>query len=120
MDTCLRRYLRRIGFEEDKIRYTAKDVAFYVYLLASQKNGTLYAGHTDDISLRTWNHKEGRGSAFTRKYGVTRLVWYELHDTRDSAKTREYQIKKWKRDWKIRLIEETNPDWRDLYFDLNK
>lgn len=94
-------------------------MAFYVYLLANHKNGTLYAGHTDDISLRTWNHKEGRGAAFTRKYGVTRLVWYELHDTRDSAKTREYQIKKWKRDWKMRLIEENNPDWRDLYFDLN-
>ena len=94
-------------------------MAFYVYILASQKNGTLYAGHTDDIALRVWNHKEGRGAAFTRKHGVTRLVWYELHDTRDSAKTREYQIKKWKRAWKIRLIEEANPDWRDLYFDLN-
>ncbi|WP_084420873.1 GIY-YIG nuclease family protein [Henriciella litoralis] len=92
---------------------------FYVYILASQKNGTLYTGHTDDISTRIYAHKEGRGSAFTRKYGVKRLVWYEHHQTRDGAKTREYQIKAWKRAWKIRLIEETNPDWDDLYLKLN-
>jgi putative endonuclease len=94
-------------------------MAFYVYLLASQKNGTLYCGHTDDISYRIWNHKEGRGATFTRKYNVKRLVWYELHDTRESAKVREYQIKAWKRQWKIRQIEETNPHWNDLYPYLN-
>ena len=92
---------------------------FYTYILASQKNGTLYTGHTDDISKRVWMHREGLGSIFTRKYGVTRLVWYELHGSRDAAKTREYQIKKWKRAWKIRLIEEQNPDWLDLYLKLN-
>ena len=95
-------------------------MAFYVYLLANRKNGTLYCGHTDDISRRVWQHREGRGAAFTRKYGAGRLVWYEVHDTRDSAKTREYQIKKWKRAWKIRLIEETNPDWKDLWLTLNQ
>ena len=95
-------------------------MAFYVYILASQTNGTLYTGHTDDIAYRTWNHREGRGAAFTRKYRVKRLVWYEAHDSRESAKTREYQIKKWKRAWKIRLIEAANPDWRDLYFTLNQ
>ena len=94
-------------------------MAFYVYLLASKKNGTLYCGSTDDIAYRVWNHKDGRGAAFTRKYNVTRLVWYELHDTREASKTREYQIKTWKRDWKIRLIEETNPHWNDLYLQLN-
>lgn len=94
-------------------------MAFYVYMLASQKNGTLYIGSTDDISYRIRNHKEGRGAAFTRKYNVKRLVWYEVHETRDSAKTREYQMKKWKRDWKIKLIEESNPDWFDLYLKLN-
>ena len=92
---------------------------FYVYILASQKNGTLYTGHTDDISKRVWEHKQGLGSVFTRKYGVTRLVWFEPHDARDSAKTREYQIKSWKRAWKIELIEATNSDWLDLYLKLN-
>lgn len=94
-------------------------MAFYVYILASQRNGTLYCGSTDDIGYRVWNHKSERGAVFTRKYNVKRLVWYELHDTREGAKTREYQIKKWNRDWKIRMIEEQNPDWLDLYNRLN-
>ena len=90
------------------------DRQFWVYILASQKNGTLYCGHTDDLSKRVFAHKQGRGSAFTKKYQVTRLVWCEPHDTREAAKIREYQIKKWKRAWKVRLIEEMNPDWNDL------
>ena len=94
-------------------------MAFYVYLLASHKNGTLYCGHTDDLASRIWNHREGRGAAFTRKYKVKRLVWYELHDTRESAKTCEYQIKAWRRQWKIDLIETGNPFWDDLYLKLN-
>lgn len=94
-------------------------MAFYVYLLASQKNGTLYCGHTDDIAKRVTEHKDGAGAVFTSKYGVKRLVWYELHDTREAAKNREYQIKKWNRAWKIRLIETANPDWMDLYNLLN-
>lgn len=92
---------------------------FYVYILASQKNGTLYVGHTDDLSRRIFNHRQGRGSVFTRKYKVRRLVWYEIHDSRESAKWREYRIKAWKRAWKIRLIEEHNPDWDDLFLKLN-
>ena len=92
---------------------------FYVYILASQKNGTLYTGSTDDISKRVWEHKQGQGAVFTRKYAVHRLVWLEPHDSRDSAKTREYQIKAWKRAWKIKLIEADNPDWLDLYLKLN-
>ncbi len=94
-------------------------MAFYTYLLASQKNGTFYAGHTDDLRVRILAHKEGRGAAFTREHNVKRLVWFETYETRDAAKTKEYQIKKWKRGWKIRLVEEANPDWKDLYPDLN-
>jgi len=94
-------------------------VAFFVYILASQKNGTLYTGHTDDLEQRIFDHREGRGSAFTRKYKVTRLVWIEAHDTRESAKWREYRIKDWKRAWKIRLIEELNPGWDDLFMTVN-
>ncbi|MCI4644887.1 MAG: GIY-YIG nuclease family protein [Hyphomonadaceae bacterium] len=95
-------------------------MAFYVYILANRKNGTLYVGHTDDLEQRIFDHREGRGSVFTRKHGVTRLVWVEAHDTRESAKWREYRIKAWKRSWKIRLIEETNPRWDDLYLSLNQ
>ena len=95
-------------------------MTFFTYLLASQRNGTLYAGHTDDLAFRVHEHKAGRGAKFTRQYKVDRLVWYELHDTREAAKTREYQIKKWKRTWKIRLIEEKNPNWEDLYVYLNR
>lgn len=94
-------------------------MAFYTYLLASQKNGTLYAGHTDDLRVRILAHREGRGAAFTRRYHIKRLVWFAPFETREAAKRKEYQIKKWKRGWKIRLIEEDNPDWKDLYFDLN-
>lgn len=94
--------------------------SFWVYLLASQKNGTLYCGHTDDLSRRVFDHREGRGAAFTKKYRVTRLVWREAHETREAAKMREYQIKKWNRAWKIKLIEETNPNWDDLFLKINQ
>lgn len=96
------------------------DQFFYVYILSNRKNGTLYVGHTDDIAARVFEHREGRGSVFTRKYGVRRLVWLETHDTRESAKWREYRIKSWKRTWKIRLIEEMNPNWDDLYLRMNQ
>jgi len=93
---------------------------FWVYLLANQKNGTLYCGHTDDLVRRVFQHREARGSSFTSKYRVHRLVWCESHETRESAKNREYQIKKWKRAWKIRMIEEENPNWDDIYLRLNQ
>jgi putative endonuclease len=95
-------------------------MAFFTYILANRKNGALYAGHTDDIARRVWQHREGLGAAYTRKYDIKRLVWMEAHETREGAKRREYQIKKWKRAWKIRLIEEANPDWKDLWFVLNQ
>jgi putative endonuclease len=93
---------------------------FWVYLLANRKNGTLYCGHTNDLAKRIFAHREGRGSAFTKKYSVTRLVWCEPHMTREAAKSREYRIKAWNRAWKIKMIEEDNPDWGDLYLRLNQ
>ena len=92
---------------------------FWVYLMTNRKNGTLYCGHTNDLAKRAHQHRTGRGSAFTRKYRLTRLVWCEPHETREGAKQREYRIKSWNRAWKIKLIEETNPNWDDLYLTLN-
>ncbi|MEM9571668.1 MAG: GIY-YIG nuclease family protein [Pseudomonadota bacterium] len=96
------------------------DRVFWTYLLASQKNGTLYCGHTDDLVRRVFEHREGRGSAFTKKYRVHRLVWCERHETREAGKVREYQIKAWQRAWKIELIESENPHWDDLYLRINQ
>jgi len=90
-------------------------LAFYVYMLASGRNGTLYTGSTDDLEQRIWEHKEKVYKGFTARYGVDRLVWYEVHDSRESAFIRERQIKNWKRAWKLKRIEAMNPDWEDLY-----
>ena len=92
-------------------------MAFYVYILASRRNGTLYIGSTDDLSRRTWEHREGVRAGFTKKYGVHLLVWHQAFDTRAGAFRRERQMKKWNRAWKIELIERSNPGWRDLYAD---
>jgi putative endonuclease len=92
---------------------------FIVYILASKRNGTLYTGSTDDLMGRVWEHKEKIHKGFTSKYGIDTLVWYEPHDTRDSAFIRERQIKEWKRQWKLSLIETTNPNWDDLFETLN-
>jgi len=93
-------------------------MSFFVYLLASRRNGTLYAGMTDDLIRRTWEHKIGAVAGFTKEYGVKQLVWYEVHETRESAFQRERQIKKWNRAWKLELIEKENPSWRDLAEEL--
>ena len=90
-------------------------MSFWVYILASGKRGTLYAGQTDDLKRRIWEHKQKLTPGFTSKYGVDKLVWMAEFPTRDEAKSRERQIKTWKRAWKIELIEKTNTDWRDLY-----
>lgn len=87
----------------------------YVYLLASQRNGTLYVGVTSDLIKRIHQHRTDSVDGFTRKYGVHRLVWLEAHATMESAIPREKQIKKWNRAWKIELIEAENPEWRDLF-----
>jgi putative endonuclease len=90
-------------------------VAFFVYILASQRNGTLYVGMTDDLVKRVWQHRNEITPGFTRRYSVKTLVWYELHASRDSAFMRERQLKKWDRAWKLSLIERDNPQWRDLW-----
>jgi len=89
-----------------------------VYILASQKYGTLYVGVTSDLAKRTWQHKNNQVDSFTQKYSVHTLVWYEQHMSMESAIKREKAIKNWKRDWKIKRIEEKNPDWCDLYSGL--
>ena len=89
-----------------------------VYLLASKRNGTLYTGVTSNLIKRAWEHKNNLVEGFTSKYSVHTLVWYELHDTMESAIQREKAIKNWKRAWKIKTIEEQNPRWEDLYQDL--
>ena len=89
--------------------------AGYVYIIASGKNGTIYTGVTSDLIKRVDEHREGLIDGFTQKYGCKLLVWFEVHDDLQEARHRELQIKEWKRAWKIRLIEEQNLDWDDLY-----
>jgi putative endonuclease len=95
-------------------------MSFWVYILASRQNGTLYIGMTDDLAKRIWEHRNGMIPGFTKRYGVKMLVWCEPHETRESAFIRERQLKKWNRAWKLQLIEEMNPGWRDLWDDLLK
>jgi len=93
-------------------------VSFWVYILASRRNGTLYIGMTDDLVRRAWEHRTGTIPGFTRKYGIKMLVWFEQHETRESALQRERQLKKWNRSWKLQLIERFNPSWKDLADEL--
>lgn len=90
----------------------------YVYILANQRNGTLYIGVTSDLIRRIWEHKEGAIEGFSKQYGLKTLVWYEVHEDITEAIKREKTMKKWNRKWKLRVIEESNPDWRDLYGEL--
>jgi putative endonuclease len=89
-----------------------------VYILASKRNGTLYIGVTSDLVKRVWQHKNDMVEGFTKKYGVHRLVYYEVYADMAEAITREKRLKKWNRAWKIELIEKENPHWRDLWPDL--
>ena len=89
-----------------------------VYMLANKRNGSLYVGVTSDVIKRIWEHKSGLVQGYTKKYGLNRLVWYELQDTMESAIQREKNIKNWKRRWKLELIEQSNPYWKDLYEEL--
>ncbi len=86
-----------------------------VYILASKREGTLYIGVSSNLIKRIWEHKNNQTSGFTKHYNVHSLVWFEIHEEMASAITREKQLKNWKRQWKIELIEKTNPEWRDLY-----
>ena len=89
-----------------------------VYMLASDKYGTLYIGVTSDLIKRVWEHKNDVVAGFTKQYGVHTLVWFEQHATMESAISREKALKAWKRDWKFNLIEAANAEWRDLYSDV--
>lgn len=91
------------------------NVSYYVHLLASGKYGTLYVGVTSDLVRRVYEHKTKTVPGFTSRYGVNRLVWFECYDDPSLAIAREKEIKKWRRDWKISLIEQDNPDWQDRY-----
>ena len=88
---------------------------FYVYILASKRNGTLYIGITSDLIGRVWQHKEKHADGFTKKYNVDKLVYFEVFSDPENAITREKRLKKYKRQWKSNLIEKDNPQWNDLY-----
>lgn len=91
---------------------------YYVYIMASKKNGTLYIGVTSDLVKRIYEHKQNLADGFTKEYNVHSLVYYEQHNESEEAILREKQMKKWNRKWKIRLIEEKNPEWKDLYNEI--
>jgi putative endonuclease len=86
-----------------------------VYILASKQNGTLYIGVTSELVKRIWEHKNDMVEGFTKRYGVHRLVWYEIHESMESAIEREKRLREWKRKWKLELIESSNPNWQDLF-----
>ncbi len=90
----------------------------FVYIMASRRSGTLYIGCTSDLRQRIWQHREGLIDGFTKGYDCKYLVWYQAFDALADARRRELQMKEWKRQWKIELIEAMNPDWRDLFIDL--
>jgi putative endonuclease len=94
-----------------------RDHGYFVYILASRKNGTLYIGVTEDLERRLWQHRQHNAGAFTTRYNVHRLVWFEEHADILAAIAREKAMKEWQRSWKIKLIEADNPDWRDLSAD---
>ncbi len=93
--------------------------SYYVYILASGRNGTLYIGVTGDLPRRVWQHREGAPKGFTAKYGVTKLVWYQEFAEISDAILYEKRVKRWRRAWKLKLIEAENPQWLDLYETLN-
>ncbi len=95
------------------------DRRYSVYIMASRRNGTLYIGVTNNLSVRAYQHRNGAGSVFTAKYAVSMLVWYEHYADVREAIAREKQLKKWERRWKLELIESFNPTWVDLYETLN-
>jgi putative endonuclease len=90
-------------------------MAYYVYLLASRKDGALYLGVTNDLIRRTFEHRSKVVRGFTSRYNITKLVWFEIYDDPISAISREKEIKRWRRAWKVALIAKENPDWKDLY-----
>ena len=103
------------GDQTRNLAVSGTQMAYYVYLLSSRKNGALYLGVTNDLVRRTFEHREKLKKGFSSRYNITNLVWYEVYDDPVSAISREKQIKKWRRAWKDALIVAENPEWRDLY-----
>ncbi len=101
------------------MKHTPLSKTYYVYILASKRNGTLYIGVTNDLARRSWEHREEIVPGFTKKYGIKMLVYYEMFGDIDSAIHRETRLKKYKREWKLNLIEQRNPDWSDLSGELS-
>jgi putative endonuclease len=93
---------------------------YFVYILANKIGGTIYVGVTNNLVRRVYEHQQKLAEGFTKKYGVSKLVYYEVHSDIEAAITREKQLKKWNRAWKVRLIEEANPNWDDLYRSIAK
>ena len=93
-------------------------MSFYVYIVASRRNGTIYVGSTDGLVRRLWQHRNGLIAGFTQQHGIKLLVWYEGHESRAQALLRERQLKKWNRSWKLALIEKANPTWCDLWSEI--
>ncbi len=91
---------------------------FYVYIICNKRNGSLYTGITSELIKRIYEHKNKLVDGFTMKYDIQRLVWYEIHNTAESAIAREKRMKKWERKWKLEIIEKDNPGWNDLYDDI--
>ena len=102
----------------DTIYYCKSENRYYVYILASKRNGTLYIGVTSNLTKRIYEHKNNLIEGFTKKYNIHNLIYYEITKGVNSAIAREKQLKRWKRNWKIELIEKNNPEWKDLYFEL--
>ncbi len=94
------------------------DKRFFVYILATERNGTFYVGFTSDLAKRIWEHKNELTDGFTKKYGIKTLVYYEIFDDPENAIRREKRLKKWNRTWKMAAIEKMNPDWKDLYEEI--
>jgi putative endonuclease len=94
------------------------DKNYYLYIITSKKNGTLYIGITGDLVKRIYEHKQNAVDGFTKKYNVHQLVYYEVYRDIEEAILREKQMKKWNRKWKVRIIEEKNPEWKDLYDEI--
>ena len=95
--------------------FSLKNMAYFVYILASQRNGTLYVGVTNNLVRRIHEHREKISEGFTSQYNVTRLVWFDQTASIEEAIVHEKRLKRWRREWKVALIEKTNPTWRDLY-----
>ena len=93
---------------------------YAVYIVTNKRNGTVYIGVTGDLVRRTWQHRTGAVPGFTKRYGLKRLVWYELHDSIEAAIQREKTMKSWPRQWKRNVIEERNPRWRDLWNEITR